>query len=148
MNIDINLAKHTNELEDAFHVRHVVFIEEQGVPADLERDAADASATHFIVKNEDEPIGAARIRLLDAETAKVERVAVLASHRGQGIGEKLMRYIEQHAKEKGLFTLKLNAQKHAEPFYLRLGYVSVGPPFEEAGIEHVAMKKNLSLPRG
>ena len=31
-----------------------------------------------------------------------------------------------------------------EPFYAKLGYQEIGEPFEEAGIQHIMMKKDLN----
>jgi predicted GNAT family N-acyltransferase len=38
----------------------------------------------------------------------------------------------------------LHAQLYVERFYLRHGYARVGGVFEEAGIDHVAMRKRLA----
>ena len=37
----------------------------------------------------------------------------------------------------------LEAQRSAESFYRRLGYVPHGKPFEEAGISHLEMRRKL-----
>ena len=37
----------------------------------------------------------------------------------------------------------LHAQRSAQGFYHRLGFVTEGEPFEEAGIGHIAMVLNL-----
>ncbi len=60
-----------------------VFVEEQGVPLHLECDAEDASATHFIMYEDTEPVGAARLRGIESDTAKIERVCILQTQRGK-----------------------------------------------------------------
>lgn len=129
--------------EDAFTVRRQVFVEEQGVPEELELDEHDAGATHFVAYDGGEPIGAARLRDLDGTTGKVERVAVLAERRGEGLGRRLMDRLEDTAREQGLETLTLHSQTHAADFYEHLGYEQHGEEFEEAGILHVEMDKRL-----
>ncbi|OVE83959.1 GNAT family N-acetyltransferase [Natronolimnobius baerhuensis] len=138
---------------DAFDVRQTVFVEEQGVDEDLEYDAhdePDASADHFVAYDGEgegttgEPVGAARLREYDSGIGKVERVAVLESHREAGVGRALMAAVETQARERGFESLKLHSQTRAAPFYDRLGYDRHGEKFEEAGIPHVEMRKSLS----
>lgn len=132
-----------DEREDALAVRHEVFVEEQGVPEELEVDEHDPGAIHFVAYDDDTAVGAARLRELDAETAKVERVAVLRSRRGEGWGQRLMAAVESAAAERGFDTLKLHSQTHAAPFYEDLEYRQVGEEFYEADIPHVEMVKSL-----
>ncbi|WP_134700227.1 GNAT family N-acetyltransferase [Ammoniphilus sp. YIM 78166] len=143
--INVRLVSSTEEKNDAHFVRHAVFVHEQKVPAELEYDSHDDAPTtlHFVAYNENSPIGAARIRTYAPGIAKVERVAVMSSNRGAGIGAMIMKRIEEQAASLGYTRLKLNSQLQAVPFYRRLGYESVGDVFVEADIEHLAMEKEL-----
>lgn len=130
--------------QDAYLIRNTVFVQEQKVPEELELDQYEADSEHFVAYDPlGKPIGAGRLRPLSDTEAKVERICVLKTGRGQGIGQSLMHKIEQVAREKGIRTLSLHAQDLAVSFYHRLGYTTVSSPFEEAGIIHVKMKKNL-----
>lgn len=130
--------------EDALSVRETVFVEEQGVPADLEVDEHERESTHLVAYDgSDEPVGAARFRELDERTGKVERVAVLAERRGEGIGTAIMERLEGIARQRGIVKLTMHSQIRAAPFYDRLGYERVSEEFEEAGIPHVEMRKEL-----
>jgi predicted GNAT family N-acyltransferase len=135
------------EKEQALNVRRRVFIDEQQVPEELEVDEHDhpnASTLHVLAVNEQgQVVGAGRLREYEPGTGKVERVAVLSSCRGHGLGRLLMEKLENEAKEQNYRTLKLNAQLHAQPFYERLGYQPYGDTFMDAGIEHIAMVKSL-----
>ncbi|MFW6449210.1 MAG: GNAT family N-acetyltransferase, partial [Halobacteriota archaeon] len=132
------------ELEDAFAVRHEVFVEEQDVDEELEYDEYDDAAVHFVAYDGDEPVGVARLRTLeDDRVAKVERVAVLEPRRGEGIGRELMAAVEREAGRLGVAELTMHAQTHAEGFYADLGYERRGSTFAEAGIPHVEMRKRL-----
>ncbi|AHF98553.1 acetyltransferase [Halostagnicola larsenii XH-48] len=136
-----------DRLEDAFSVRQTVFVEEQGVDEDIEYDEYEDEAVHFVAYEDDthseKPIGAARLREPEGGVGKVERVAVLESHRESGVGRALMDALEAKAASAGLETLKLHAQTRAAGFYRGLGYERYGEAFEEAGIPHVAMKKSF-----
>ncbi|HET7657105.1 MAG TPA: GNAT family N-acetyltransferase [Bacillales bacterium] len=136
------IVSNDQEYKDAVAVRRKVFVYEQKVPESLEIDEHESNAIHFVVYDGIEPIGAGRCRESD-NYYKVERICVLPSRRKQGIGMKIMKKIEEYAKEHGATGLKLNSQTHAVEFYQRLGYLAISEEFMEAGIPHIAMKKPL-----
>lgn len=129
--------------EAAREVRRAVFVDEQGVPESIEMDDKDDEATHFLVRDDGKPVATARTRFVDDETVKVERVAVLESHRGEGLGREIMDATERHAVEHGATRALLHGQRRVESFYRSIGYETVGEEFEEAGIPHVEMVKPL-----
>ena len=129
--------------EDALAVRFEVFVEEQGVPEDLEVDDHEDESLQFVAYDGDEnPVGAARLREYEDGAGKVERVAVLDARRGEGWGDALMDALEDAARER-FSELYLHAQLPAAGFYDRRGYDREGEEFEEAGIPHVAMRKRF-----
>lgn len=133
---------------DAFAVREQVFVEEQGVPPGLEYDDHDETpeTTHLVAYRGGDPVGAARLRPYEGAerpTAKVERVAVLADHRGEGLGRALVVRVHETARERGFERAYLHAQTSVRAFYGGLGYETTGEEFEEAGIPHVAMERGL-----
>ena len=141
--LEVRVADTDRAREDAFAVRRTVFVDEQGVDEDLEYDAHDETATHFVAYDGDEPVGAARLREYADGVGKVERVAVLESHREDGVGRAVMAAVEDRARADGLESLKLHSQTRAAGFYRGLGYERYGEEFEEAGIPHVEMRKSL-----
>lgn len=133
----------TNEqLKDAFSVRKQVFVNEQQVSTEEEYDEFEETSTHFVIYDNDVPVGAGRFRTIDG-IGKMERICVLASHRKRGIGKIIMDALEAYAKEEALPKLKLHAQTHAEDFYKKLGYVANSDVFMEANIPHIVMIKEL-----
>ena len=137
------VADSERERADALAVRHAVFVEGQGIAEDRELDGLDDQATHVVAYDGGEPIGAARLREPEAETGKVERVAVREGRRGEGWGRRVMATVHTEARERGLTRLVLHAQTEVEGFYRRLGYRTVSDEFEEAGIPHVEMVRDL-----
>ena len=118
-------------------VRRCVFIEEQGVPEDLEWDAEDAGSLHALASDAaGRPIGTARL-LADGH---IGRVAALPSWRRAGVGRALVMRLVAEAKRRGHAVLQLNAQVAVLGFYARLGVVAHGPVFDDAGIPHRAMR--------
>ncbi len=124
-------------------IRRAVFIDEQGVSEAEEMDGRDGRCTHYLAQRGGADAGTARLHPQGAEVAKIERMAVAAAHRRSGVGRALIAAIERDAERDGVATLVLHAQAHAVPFYEKLGYVAEGAPFEEAGIPHRFMRKNL-----
>lgn len=131
------------QLKDAFLVRRTVFVEEQQVPEEEEIDQYEDDATHVVLYDNEEPIGAARVRVLDG-IGKLERICVLSSKRKNGAGKLLVEKLEEIAQSQGISKLKLNSQTHAVPFYERLGYKTVSDVFMDAGIPHVTMIKETT----
>lgn len=129
---------------DCLAVRRRVFIEEQRVPPELEVDGRDPDCWHWYGAADDVVVATARARLVEPGVAKVERVAVLSSHRGRGLGHRLMRAVESDLARWGNREAVLAAQRTAEAFYAARGYVAEGEPFMDAGLEHVRMRKRLS----
>jgi predicted GNAT family N-acyltransferase len=142
--MEVRRVESGDELEAALAVRRSVFVEEQGVPEHRELDGRDDTATHFLaVDDDDRAVGAARLREYDSARAKVERVAVLPSERGGGLGRDLMDAVEAHAAEEGYEEVLLHAQLPVVDFYERLGYEVTSEEFEDAGIPHREMRKAL-----
>lgn len=123
----------------ARRIRHIVFVEEQQVPPDLEWDEHDRTCEHVLAEVDGIPLGAARIRRYKPGVFKVERVAVLKEARGRGLGLFIMAEIMRRLADQNVAKVVLNAQSHVEAFYLKLGFVSEGEHFMEAGIPHVHM---------
>jgi predicted GNAT family N-acyltransferase len=138
----------TNELlEEAIKVRFEVFVDEQKVPAELERDEYDetpASCHHFVMKEDGKAIAAGRWKEYEPGVVKLQRIAVLLPYRGTGVGRQLITAMEADAKSKGYTAAILGAQCTAEGFYRKLGYMTVSDePYMDAGIPHVDMRKTL-----
>ena len=140
MTLDIAV---TTDLKTCLHLRHVVFVEEQGVPVAEEQDAADATATHLMARVQGTPVGTARI-VPKGDTAKIGRVCVLRQARGTGAGQALMRTALATARQMpGLHRAVLGAQLEARGFYERLGFEAFGPVYDDAGIDHQDMSLTL-----
>ncbi|MFZ7944622.1 MULTISPECIES: GNAT family N-acetyltransferase [Bacillaceae] len=136
----VKVVENQKELDDAFSVRKIVFVEEQNVPLEEEIDQYEDDATHFVMYHQGLPVGAGRFRVIDGY-GKVERICVMKEARKTGAGKAIMKAIESHAQEQGLHKLKLNAQTQAIPFYAGLGYEVVSEEFLDAGIPHKTMMK-------
>jgi len=131
---------------DVADLRHRVFVVEQGVPAELERDDADATAVHAISRDDAGRVVATGRLLLDAAgpgRAVIGRMAADPASRGRGHGAAVLAVLQREAAAHGQTEVELHAQVGARRFYERAGYASVGEEYEEAGIVHVTMRRAL-----
>lgn len=124
-------------------LRRRVFIEEQGVPEDEEYDAHDATAFHAIALLGGNAVATGRLIAAAPGCARIGRMAVDAGWRRRGVGGLVLAFLEQRARLLGYPEAVLHAQCYVEAFYRRNGYVAEGTPFDEAGIEHITMRKAL-----
>jgi YbgC/YbaW family acyl-CoA thioester hydrolase len=131
--------------EAAAAIRRAVFVEEQGIPADLEWDDADAGALHVLAVNRlHRAVGTGRLLPAQDGIARVGRMAVLPPLRGSGVGRVMLDALEGASRARGDRGLALNAQASAVGFYARLGYRPRGAPHMEAGIEHQVMTREFA----
>jgi predicted GNAT family N-acyltransferase len=128
-------------------LRHLVFVEEQGVPPEVERDAADATAVHVLSRATagelaGQVVATGRLVVRDGR-AVVGRMAAHPQVRGRGHGAAVLAELHRQAELLGLAEVELHAQVGARGFYERVGYAAVGDEYEEAGIRHVTMRRPL-----
>jgi YbgC/YbaW family acyl-CoA thioester hydrolase len=125
-------------------VRTEVFVGEQGIAPEDEWDAADATAVHAVLCNRyGVPLGTARLLQPEMGVAQIGRMAVTRLMRGSGFGHALLEALVQAAQNRGDREVRLHAQRSAEGFYKRQGFVPVGEPFDEVGIPHLEMRRSL-----
>ena len=75
---------------------------------------------------------------------KMRQVAVSEDVQRKGIGQKMVAYAEQYAREQlNGKIMYCHARNTAVPFYLKLNYHIIGEPFEEISIKHFKMEKKL-----
>ncbi|PAU97179.1 GNAT family N-acetyltransferase [Paracoccus salipaludis] len=132
----------TDDFPACAAIRRRVFIEEQNVPEELELDELDATAVHLLAVQDGRPVGTARL-LIEGESAKIGRVAVLPEMRGTRAGAALMRAALDELRARGVTKAKLGAQTHAIGFYEKLGFTVHGPEYDDAGIPHRDMSRSL-----
>lgn len=124
-------------------VRSAVFILEQGVPRAIEMDGQDPDARHVLAEHDGLAVGCGRL----LPDGRIGRIAVLASHRGLGIGARLLEALLDLARNAAMVDVYLHSQASATAFYTRAGFEARGPVFEEAGIPHQDMQLTLDYRR-
>ncbi len=140
--VEVRVAAGGADWRGALAVRHTVFVVEQGVPPELEQDDLDASALHVVAVSGNGVVGTARLTREDG--ARIGRVAVLPAWRRRGIAGMLVAALEAEARRLGASRVSLHSQSYVQSLYAKLGYEADGPPFIEAGIDHIPMTKHLA----
>lgn len=138
--IQIRIADWQKDNADLRRIRETVFVAEQSVPPELEWDADDTAAVHFLALESGYPVGTARL-LSDGH---IGRVSVLRDWRGLNVGDALMKAAIEEAERRGLSEQRVTAQVHATAFYERLGFKVISDEFLEAGLPHVEMLRKGS----
>jgi predicted GNAT family N-acyltransferase len=131
------------ELQQAFEVRRQVFVREQSISEDLVFDRQDGEALHVVVKDGERVIGSARVQFLTDNQAKLERMAILKRYRRKGIGKEMLLFLDTVWKDKQMQQVIIHAQLEVVSFYKLCGFDELGLPFQEAGIKHIKMRKQV-----
>ena len=120
-------------------IRFTVFVEEQGVPLDIELDEMDEKSLHALAFHDGNPVGTGRL-LPDGH---IGRMAVLKAWRGRGIGARILGRLMDEARARGDRQVVLSAQVQATAFYRAHGFVEEGAEYLDAGIPHRDMRRLL-----
>jgi predicted GNAT family N-acyltransferase len=141
--LNYKLVESGKELAEAFKVRKEVFVEEQGISEDIELDSNDSEALHIVVKDGERVIGTARVLFPAQGVAKIERMAILRPFRRKGIGSRIISFLNTELKNRQIRKVVLHAQYSSVAFYKSCGFAESGMPFNEAGIRHLRMEREL-----
>jgi predicted GNAT family N-acyltransferase len=99
---------YSNSQDEIHPVRDEVFVREQGIFLDLEKDEQDGVCVHVLAMEGGQPVGTGRID--PGKDGKISRVAVLAPLRRYGIGRLMMDKLEKIASVEGFNRTWLHAQ--------------------------------------
>lgn len=131
------------ELQAIYMARQKVFaIEQHCVYLDV--DGLDERAFHLAAWSPLQREPAAYARLLEPGAkyaeASIGRVLTVGIGRGRGLGRTLaVRALEHAAATWPQTAVRIGAQTRLESFYASLGFVVMGPPYLEDGIDHTEM---------
>lgn len=126
--------------DHAFALRTEVFVDEQRIPVEMERDPADEHCLHAVAYNRlGQVVATGRLLPSQNGSARIGRMAVKRLLRGSHLGQQVLSTLVDAARERGDREVSLHAQRSAEGFYARAGFLPRGDGFEEAGLPHIEM---------
>ena len=103
----------------------------------------DDESVHLLAFDGEEVVGCVLFHPESATAGRLYQMAVTPSLQGCGVGRVLVRTLEDKLRKDGVRRIHLHARAHAAGFYGRLGYVVEGEPFEEVGVPHHMMARDL-----
>ena len=130
-----------------YNLRYEVLRKPWLQPKGSERDEKEETSLHRMII--DEPNGKAvavgRLQFNTIEEAQIRYMAVSDDYQGKGYGRKMVKALENIAREKGTRHIILQARENALKFYKKNGYKIIEKSyllFDE--IQHWLMEKELS----
>ncbi|MCR5184610.1 MAG: GNAT family N-acetyltransferase, partial [Bacilli bacterium] len=125
-------------------IRQKVFMIEQNIP--YAEDALlkeEMESKSFLICLNEEAIGTIRYRVVE-EGIKIERFAILKEFRGKGYGkEAFMFLVDYIAGKYNPCRIFFHSQYYIKELYEKMGFITDGEPFVEAGIKHIKMYKDF-----
>ncbi|MGD9950054.1 MAG: GNAT family N-acetyltransferase [Desulfobulbus sp.] len=103
-------------------IRNEVFVNEQGIPIELDLDGLDDHSYHALAQIGTNVVGTARLTISGNNKAVLARVAVTKDHRGSGIARHLIRSILSYAKVLKVEIIEIHAHQHLKNFYESFGF--------------------------
>lgn len=122
--LEIKRVSSDADMHLALTLRNKVFVQEQKIDASIEIDGKDDKAIHILALLNDHVVATARLNC-ENNTGIIARVAVEQQYRGQGLGQKLVKALEDIAMEESLEILMLEPHAYLESFYSSLGFTVI-----------------------
>lgn len=143
--VSVCVAASPEELDQVYEIRRRVFVEEQRVPLEHERDAIDGRAVHVLARLDGKPAAAARLftDAHDGRLAWIGRLAVLPAARRAGVASAIMAFLLDRCRRDGMARVRLHAQTYVRDLYARLGFTEAGGEFLEENLPHIEMERRL-----
>lgn len=124
-------------------LRYEVLRRPLGLMFDPEELFAESAEVHIVAKQGDLVVGCMLLKPAGAMVLKMRQVAVTEKGQGSGTGTAMVAFAGDWAKNNGYTAVELHARMTAVPFYKRLQYEVLGEEFEEVGIPHLKLRKQL-----
>ena len=125
------------------YLRWRVLLEPIGVPASYMDPEREKNDLLIAAMEGEEVIGCCILSCIDNDTIQLRQMAVETKKQTSGVGRAIVFFAESIAKEKGYVLLMMHARDAVIPFYQKCGYHISGNGFEEVGIPHHRMEKQL-----
>lgn len=131
------------EFDSAVALRDRVLRRPLGLRFTAQQLAAESTCVHVAGVLNERFVAACVIAPVEDGCFKIRQVAVDFDFQRMGLGRQLMEFVHHHVDAMGGTKVFCHARDVAVPFYLKLGYRTVGGYFEEVSIQHIRMEKDL-----
>ena len=125
-------------------LRNRVLLRPIGLP-DHAWEQKDPESAHIVAILNDQVVGCVLLYPHPEEPQKAQllQMATDSKLQGQGIGQRLVEALKEHAKAMGVATVFCHARCEVQGFYQKLGFQATGGTFEEVGLKHQLMELSL-----
>lgn len=143
----ISVVNSAEDLTTARAIRKQVFVQEQGIPAELDDDGLDDGAIHTLLWIDGKAAGTGRLVVSPTDTGILARIAILAQYRGRQYGRLIVSALDQKAVDLSLARLELCPHIHLQGFYQDLGYQTTGGRHRAGPYDLITMEKTRLPPK-
>ena len=145
--MEIIEPKTYDELKKYYNLRYEVLRKPWFQPKGSERDDKEETSFHRMIidKSNGKAVAVGRLQFNTIEEAQIRFMAVSNHYRGMGYGTKIVKALDNIAREKGSRKIILQSRENAVKFYEKNGYKIIEKSyllFDE--IQHWLMEKELS----
>jgi putative glutathione S-transferase len=126
------------------HVRTEGMVKGFDIPLEIEFADDTPRSDYFLILDDGRPVATCRFKILDPETAKIERVCVVESHRGKDVGKRLIDAAEEWLKERGVKKIVVYSRDAVVGFYEKLGYTADWDHVQQGFFKEVYTEKILA----
>ena len=141
----VEIAPFNSELHlAAKEIRAEVLRKPLGLPADDPAFDDKESDVHFAALQNDQVVGVVvLVPHYKKGIGKLRQMATSEEIRGQGYGVELVKALEEYAAKNGMTSILLHSRHYAVGFYEKLGYKITSDVFQEVGMDHYVMEKEI-----
>lgn len=133
----------SQEWADAVRLREKILREPLGArftEKELEEEKDHFQIAGFL----DDALIASAVLVPEGNKMKMQRVVVLENLRNLDIGSEMMTFCEEFSSDRNFNVIYCHARNTAVNFYVKNGYSGIGDYFDEDGIPHLKMRKEVS----
>jgi predicted GNAT family N-acyltransferase len=136
------IAHRSAEWTNAVRLREKILREPLGskfTEKELEEEKNHIQIAGFL----EDGIIATTVLVPEGDEMKMQRVVVAENLRSLNIGSEMMTFCEKLAVDRNFKVMYCHARDSAVNFYIKNGYAGIGDYFDEDGIPHLKMRKEL-----
>jgi len=134
----------TPEFDNSISLRYDVLRKPLGLQFEIKDIEKEWDSIHIACYDKNAiMVGILVLKPLDDDTLKMRQVAVDPNQQKNGIGQFMVDFSENWARDNGYKRIELHARIEAVPFYEKLSYTKQGNIFKEVNIDHLFMFKDV-----
>jgi len=127
----------------ALVLRHKILRAPLGLHYTIDSLNNENEQLHFVAIHRSTVIANCIVQIKNKQLLKLRQMCVESHFQNQNIGMRMMQMVEKFAVENHYKTIELHARQTAIPFYEKMKFTIKGKAFEEVGLTHFYMIKEL-----